>query len=217
MGKDSPLQIRWLDEVDSTQRYLLDALRSNRLLAPIAVTATRQSAGQGSRGNGWQGIEGNLFVSFALKRTSLPVDLRLESCSLYFSYLLKETLSDKGSNVWLKWPNDLYLEDKKIGGVVTNLVGDDLVCGIGLNLLFAPIGFGVLDINIERQMLLEDYFSKLEESISWKQIFSKYALEFGRNRDVFTHNNEKKISLKDAKLLHDGSIECDGERMFSLR
>lgn len=211
------MQILWLDEVDSTQRYLLDALKAGRLSAPKAVTTRVQSSGKGSRGNTWQGLEGNLFVSFAIRRSQLPTDLRLESSSLYFSYLLKETLSDAGSKVWLKWPNDLYLEGKKIAGTVTNLVGDVLVCGIGLNLRSAPLGFGILDISIKRETLLKTYFERLDESISWKQIFSKYALEFENNRTAFTHIDEKKISLEDVILLHDGSIEYDGQRMYSLR
>jgi BirA family biotin operon repressor/biotin-[acetyl-CoA-carboxylase] ligase len=216
-AEDSPLQIYSLEIIDSTQRYLIDSLRSKRLCAPVAVTAARQTAGQGSRGNTWSGLEGNLFVSFAVKRSQMPRDLRLESSSLYFSYLLKETLSESGSAVWLKWPNDFYLQDKKIGGAITNLVENNLVCGIGLNLKAAPEGFGILDVSIEREHLLNSYFNKLEEIISWKQIFSKYALEFERNRDAFTHHNEKKIALKDAKLLGDGSIECNGQRIFSLR
>lgn len=211
------MQIHSLDYVDSTQRYLVDALRSSRLSAPVAVTTMHQTAGRGSRGNTWSGIEGNLFVSFAIKRTLLPKDLKLESSSLYFSYLLKQTLNELGSAVWLKWPNDFYLEDKKIGGAITNLVAGDLVCGIGLNLKAAPEGFGVLDVAIGREQLLESYFEKLEKMISWKQIFSMYALEFENNKAAFTHHNEKKIALKDAKLLSDGSVECDGQRIFSLR
>lgn len=217
MGKGRVLTIHWLEEVDSTQRYLLDALDSKRLSAPVAVTALTQSAGQGSRGNAWVGLEGNLFVSFAIARSRLPSDLKLESSSLYFSYILKDVLRDAGSEVWLKWPNDFYLEEKKIGGAVTTLRGDNLVCGIGLNLRRAPAGFGVIDIDIERKTLLESYFEKLDESISWKQIFSNYALEFEINRSAFTHIDGKITALKDAKLLHDGSIECEGKRIYSLR
>ncbi len=211
------MQILWLDEVDSTQRYLVEALRSKRLSAPVAVTAVRQSAGQGSRGNSWHGLDGNLFLSFAIERSRLPKDLRLESSSLYFSYLLKETLEESGSALWLKWPNDFYLEDKKIGGAITNLIGETLICGIGINLKAAPEGFGILDIDIKQNMLLKSYFTKVGQMVSWKQIFSKYALEFDNNRDAFTHHDERKIALKDATLLNDGSIEFAGQRIFSLR
>ena len=211
------MQIRSLERVDSTQRYLIDQLKSGELKAPVAVTAIEQHDGKGSRENSWTGLRGNLFLSFAYPRSLLPDDLKLESVSLYFTYLLKETLSESGSQTWLKWPNDLYIDDKKIGGAITNLVGEDLVYGVGLNLKAAPAGFDTLDIDIEQDVLLKSYFKKLEKNDSWKQIFRKYALEFGNNRAYYAHHNEHKIALKDAILLSDGSIECNGQRIFSLR
>ena len=52
-----------------------------------------------------------IFFSFAIKIDELPTDLKLESASIYFAYLLKETLYELGSCVWLKWPNDFYIDD----------------------------------------------------------------------------------------------------------
>jgi BirA family biotin operon repressor/biotin-[acetyl-CoA-carboxylase] ligase len=186
-------------------------------MAPVAVTAKEQHAGRGSRDNAWTGIEGNLFLSFAIPRHLLPEDLKLESAAIYFTYILKETLAEAGSKVWLKWPNDFYLDGKKIGGAITNLHKENLVCGIGLNLKNAPDGFGTLDIVIEQNLLLENYFKKLENYPSWKKIFSKYELEFDKCRAYFTHNCNQAISLENAILLDDASIECNGQRIFSLR
>ncbi len=211
------MQICSLERVDSTQRYLLDALKSETLNAPVAIVASQQYGGKGSRGNGWEGLEGNLFFSFAVPHTSLPVDLKLESASIYFTYVLTELLREMGSKIWLKWPNDLYVGEKKAGGAITNLHNDILVCGIGLNLKHAPEGFGILDINPERNLLLESYFEKLEKKISWKQIFSKFELEFDKSRVYETHVDGKHVSLQNAILLRDGSLECNGQRIYSLR
>lgn len=217
MESDLPLTISWLDSIDSTQKYLLEGLKAKTLSAPICIATSQQTAGLGSRGNAWEGLDGNLFFSFACQRDNLPSDLKLESTSIYFTYLLKEVLSQYGSEVWLKWPNDFYLNNKKIGGAITNLVGENVVCGIGLNMKHAPEGFSTLDISISQELLLESYFSLLNNHPSWKQIFSKYALEFVKSKNYFTHNENKKISLENAILLDDGSIECEGKRMFSLR
>jgi len=160
---------------------------------------------------------GNLFFSFAISRSDLPGDLSLESSSIYFTFILKELLAERGSSLWLKWPNDFYLDDKKIGGVITNLYNEILVCGIGLNTKAAPAGFGKLDIEIENEPLLEAYFTILKNPPSWKNVFRKYALEFDKSRNYFTHSGESKISLENATLLDDGSIECGGKRIFSLR
>ena len=211
------MQILSLESVDSTQTYLLDALKRRQLTSPVCVTAKRQESGRGSRGNSWCGVEGNLFFSFSMARSDLPDDLQLESSSIYFTFLLKELLADMGSDIWLKWPNDFYLGDKKIGGAITNLHKEILVCGIGLNTKAAPKGFAKLDLEIENEALLQAYFTILKNPPSWKNIFSNYALEFDRSRSYFTHIGERRISLKNAQLLDDGSIESEGQRMFSLR
>ena len=211
------MTIHWLDRVDSTQRYVLDAINTGAVKPPFAVVADEQHEGQGSRGNRWTGLEGNLFFSFAVDRAVLPPDLKLESCSIYFAFLLKETLRQMGSEVWLKWPNDFYIEDKKIGGTITTLRQNLLVCGIGLNLAKSPEGFGVLDIEMSRKPLLESYFERLEKFPEWKEIFRLYALEFDKSRRHRTHRGHYKFSLENAVLCEDGSIECNGQRMYSQR
>ena len=217
MESVSPLQILSLKRVDSTQRYLLDALKNGRNDAPICVVAQRQEAGKGSRGNSWSGLDGNLFFSFAIAREQLPKDLKLESSSIYFTYLLKQTLESLGSKVWLKWPNDFYLKEYKIGGAITNLYKETLVCGIGLNTQHAPESFSKLDIEINNESLLKHYFETLDNPPEWKQIFSQYEIEFDKSRSYFTHSGDQRLSLENAHLLDDGSIECDGQRIFSLR
>jgi len=211
------VEILWLDEIDSTQGYLIDALKSKRLEAPICVGATLQTAGRGSRGNSWIGEEGNFFISFAIKRSSLPNDLKLESSSIYFATILKETLKVLGSKVWLKWPNDFYLGEQKLGGLITNLVGDSLVCGVGINLTNAPETFAMIDIEISPEELSNFYMLRLKCFPSWKQIFSKFQLEFERSKSFSTHSNNLLIELNDAVLCEDGSLECNGQRIYSLR
>jgi len=211
------MKILYLESIDSTQIYLKKSLSGGSLKAPIAVCAKAQTQGVGSRENRWIGLEGNLFVSFALSLDVLPKDLKLESCSLYFAYILKETLNDLGSSVWLKWPNDFYVDAYKIGGMITNIVNNTVVCGVGLNLVTSPKGFSKIEIEVDSKNLLKLYFENLEKMSSWKQVFSKYQLEFYKNQNFFTNKNNLKISLGNAILQCDGSIISNGERMYSLR
>ena len=176
-----------------------------------------QTRGIGSRENSWEGLEGNLFLSFALELKELPKDLKLESASIYFAYILKETLEIFGSKVWLKWPNDFYVDDKKVGGMITTVIGDNFLCGVGINLSKAPQDFGVLDITINKDILLKQYFKNLEKKVLWKQVFSKYELEFQRNKSFSTHIENKKVYLNEATLESDGSLSIDGKRMYGLR
>jgi len=217
MEKGLALQIIYLDTINSTQKYLKNKILQKELKSPIAVCAEIQTDGIGSRNNQWISQKGNLFFSFSISRYALPSDLQLESASIYFSYLLKETLALYGSKVWIKWPNDFYISDKKIGGTITTIVDENLICGIGLNLKKSPENHSTLDIIIEKEKLLEDYFENIEKKVLWKQVFSKYKLEFYRNRDFFTHVNREKISLSEVTLNSDGSLDINGERIYSLR
>lgn len=211
------MQIIYLDSVDSTQKYLKELIQEGKISLPCAVVADSQTDGIGSRGNSWNGVSGNLFLSFATPLNELPKDLKLESASIYFSYILKETLAEFGSAIWLKWPNDFYIGDKKIGGMITNLVKDTLVCGVGLNIAQAPLGFGKLDVVVDRDELIERYFNNIKKMNLWKQVFSKYKIEFYKNQNFYTHNKNLIISLGDASLSSDGSIVINGERIYSLR
>lgn len=211
------MEIIWFDTLTSTQETLVEGLKKFTFTPPVCVGTSVQTDGRGSRGNGWIGCEGNLFISVALLRSELPGDLRLESSSIYLAFLMKELLASMGSDVWLKWPNDFYIGEKKIGGVITTLSGETLVCGIGINLVSAPDDFSIIDIAVSAYDLTKAYSELFENLPSWKQIFSKYQLEFEHSRVFFTHNNYEKIALKDALLLEDGSLECDGQRIYSLR
>ena len=207
-----------LEEVDSTQEWLKKAYKAKEITPPFAVYAKKQTQGVGSRGNSWIGKEGNLFLSFIIERSNLPEDLPLESASIYFAWLLKEVFAKEGSACWIKWPNDFYIENRKIGGMITSVVGECLICGVGINLVAAPPGFGVLDISMTPQEVVKRFVENVKKSISWKQVFRKYSVEFYKNSSFYTHlNNTEKVSMRSALLNEDGSITINGERIYSLR
>jgi len=211
------MKIIFLPSIDSTQVYLKKYIQENGYTDILCVVTQEQTSGIGSRSNVWKGKKGNLFFSFVLKTKDLPQDLFTQSYSIYFSYILKELLSKKGSKLWLKWPNDFYIEDKKIGGTITNLSGELVYCGIGLNLVFVEEQFGVLDIIIEPQSFLKEYLSVVTKKVSWKKVFSKYLLEFELSRKFKATIKDQKISLENAELNNDGSISINNEKVFSLR
>ena len=211
------MKIFYYKVLPSTQLYLKEQLRQKKLQPPVAVVADMQTNGVGSRENEWVSQDGNLFLSFAIELQHLPQDLKIESVSIYYAYLLKELLSDLGSKVILKWPNDFYLNNKKIGGMITNIQENVLICGVGLNLLSSPKEFNRLDITINREYLITSYFKKIEKKVLWKQVFSKYKLEFENNKKFMTHYNGMKISLESSVLEDDGSLNVNGERIYSRR
>lgn len=211
------MKIIRLDKVDSTHTYLKEYIQENGYKELTAVVTQYQTNGIGSRGNSWSGLEGNLFFSFVLKQDKLPEDLPLQSASIYFSYILKIILKDLGSNIWLKWPNDFYIDDKKIGGTITSIKGKLMYCGIGLNLKRVSEEFGYLDIKIDIKKVIKLYFKILEKRIFWKQIFSDYQIEFQKSKKFQSTFQNQKVSLNKAVLNEDGSININGEKVYSLR
>jgi BirA family biotin operon repressor/biotin-[acetyl-CoA-carboxylase] ligase len=186
-------------------------------IQPVAIVTQNQTNGIGSRDNNWVGSLGNLFFSFVLHKSLVPDDLPIQSYSIYFSYLFKEILEKQGSAVWLKWPNDFYIKEDKVGGTITNIKGDLIFCGIGLNLVDIENTYNSLDIEIDIQKLLKEYFSNVMRKKTWKQIFSKFSIEFEKSKVYKTTIDDKKVSLNTAQLNSDGSIIIDNKKVFSLR
>jgi BirA family biotin operon repressor/biotin-[acetyl-CoA-carboxylase] ligase len=211
------LEILFLDSVESTHTYIKEYIKSNGYIEPLAVVTQCQTNGCGSRNNSWEGISGNLFFSFVIDSKLLPNDLPMQSASIYFSYILKNILSQKGSAIWLKWPNDFYIDTKKVGGTITNFSNNLYYCGIGLNLQYVNDDFGYLDIDVDIKTLINDYFEVVLLENTWKQIFSKYTIEFENSKQYKATVQNKKVSLSNAILNEDGSICIENKKVFSLR
>jgi BirA family biotin operon repressor/biotin-[acetyl-CoA-carboxylase] ligase len=118
-----------VDSVPSTQ----DIARG----LPIGsiVLADHQSAGRGRHDHRWEAPPGTgLLVSFVLAPNP--------SLSLAAGVAAAEAC---GPEVRLKWPNDLLLAQKKVGGILVEATPAKAVCGIGINLTWAPEGAAMLN------------------------------------------------------------------------
>jgi len=217
LEEELKLDIHYFDRLPSTQIYLLEEIQKKKLLPPVAVLAYEQNAGVGSRNNTWVGGKGNFFASIAIKVSDLPDDLLLSSASIYFSFIMKKTLLELGENIWLKWPNDFYQNDEKVGGTITKKVNDTVVCGIGINLKKSQNGYSDLQSDISPQILLKKYILALEKFPKWKHIFSEYEIEFELSRKFSVHIENYQKSLVNASLQTDGSLIIEGKKVFSLR
>lgn len=134
-----------LAEVDSTNRWLLDAPLEGSPAPPRAVLAGRQLAGRGRRGRSWLAEPGrSIALSVAFERAGhLPPASGL---SLAVGCALARALAEHCDGLSLKWPNDLLRHGRKCGGVLIEsragrASGERpilrVVVGVGLN-LFAP-------------------------------------------------------------------------------
>ncbi len=211
------MEILWFDTLPSTQVYLVEKIKNGNLSAPVCVVAQTQTDGQGSRGNRWESVADSLLFSFAIPLKELPNDLKIESASIYFMYIMKELLANKGSRCWFKWPNDIYIDDKKIAGAITTFLKEKetLVCGIGIN-FFETKEFGKCDIKTDKKSLINEYLSVFTAPPEWKQIFIKFEVEFLKTKEKMLFHSSQKYS-ENVTLNSDGSLSVDNKKVFSLR
>ena len=196
---------------------MCELVRNKKDTNPFILYANEQTQGVGSRGNQWESTKGNLHVSMCVHTKHLPKDLPLVSVSIYAGMILKEIFRAWGSTTWLKWPNDFYIKEHKIGGIMSLKTGDFYILSMGVNLLQSPPEYGVLDINKSPKECVEALADIWQCPPSWKNIFSKYKLEFHRSKMFASHDNGTPISLKDAILCDDGSIILGNKKVYSLR
>ena len=105
-----------LDETDSTNRYLNGLCTGTKESFPefTTVTAEYQTAGKGQRGNSWESERGkNLLFSFVLYPDFLEAN-RQFVLSQIVALAVKETLEPTAEGFSIKWPNDIYWNDRKI-------------------------------------------------------------------------------------------------------
>ncbi|MBU9819022.1 bifunctional biotin--[acetyl-CoA-carboxylase] ligase/biotin operon repressor BirA [Rahnella sp. Lac-M11] len=126
-----------LPVIDSTNQYLMD--RIGQLNSGDACAAEYQQAGRGRRGRKWFSPFGsNLYLSMYWKLEQGPAAAM--GLSLVIGIVMAEVLHRLGAvDVRVKWPNDLYLNDRKLAGILVELTGKTgdaahLVIGAGINL-----------------------------------------------------------------------------------
>ena len=137
------LEIFEFKTLDSTSDFLLQIpyIEKNQL-----CIADIQTSGRGQYGRKWANQTQNALFSLKVK---LPIDLNINGISLIVGLAIVKSLSTNYNlqNLQVKWPNDIFLDGVKMGGVLLeNIRHQDyqlLVIGVGLNILsenFASIG-----------------------------------------------------------------------------
>lgn len=175
-----------LPVIDSTNQYLLDRLAE--LQSGDACVAEYQQAGRGRRGRKWFSPFGaNLYLSMYWRLEQGPA--AAIGLSLVIGIIMAEVLQSLGAdNVRVKWPNDLYLEDRKLAGILVELTGKtgdaaQIVIGAGINLVMRRVENDVINqgwinlqeagINIDRNRLAVKLIQELRTAL---QLFEQEGL-----------------------------------------
>ncbi|MFP3014494.1 MAG: bifunctional biotin--[acetyl-CoA-carboxylase] ligase/biotin operon repressor BirA [Arsenophonus sp.] len=209
--------------INSTNQYLLECI--DKLSSGDACIAEYQTAGRGRRGRYWASPFGcNLYLSlyWNLEQGSVAA----MGLSLVASIVVAENLNKLSgrNNIKVKWPNDLYLNEKKLAGILIEIISKagnsaHIIIGIGINISMSSnykrdinqewIDFEQTGIKIERNLVAGHIILALRHELVQ---FEKYGLFPFIKRwlalDNFLH---KKIRLHIGDHLEVGVVKGIGE------
>ncbi len=146
-----------LDEVDSTNAFANRLLKYDSPKEGTVILAEYQHKGRGQKGNTWESDKGlNLTFSFILRPEFL------EPCRQFYLLMsvslgIIDALYQAGIRAFIKWPNDIFINNRKAGGLLIEnyLSGNKMlavIAGVGINVnqtLFAFAGSGATSLKIE--------------------------------------------------------------------
>ena len=122
---------------DSTNNDAINAALSGESEG-FVIWSLRQTSGRGRQGRTWESPEGNLYCSVLLCPQSAVSNIA--QYSFVAALAVRDTVQTllPEARVFLKWPNDILVDNRKISGILLEAVEQGLVVGIGLNILHHP-------------------------------------------------------------------------------
>ncbi|HPB34273.1 MAG TPA: 2-amino-4-hydroxy-6-hydroxymethyldihydropteridine diphosphokinase [Caldisericia bacterium] len=191
------LKISIYDEIDSTQKYLMENFELNKL-----IISKVQKRGRGRKNNEWLSEKGGLYFSFSVE----PIEY-IYFLPILTSYSIGKVLKKSNFNsVKIKIPNDVYLNNKKVCGVISEsyFKGDKLLgegIGVGLN-----VNQNIDDFPNEYLDRLTSLFIESKKLFFLDNIVNLFFDEFKNNLDSLIKKDIKKILdelTKDFKIFEE--------------
>ncbi len=207
-----------LKEVDSTNNFLKELLSNSKPVPEgTVIMAENQYAGRGQQQNGWHASPGkNLTFSILLKPNFLPIGAQFDltrAISLGVVDALKPLLGDQ---LKIKWPNDIYYADFKLGGMlIENMIqGGQIktsVIGIGLNINQESFPLNLSSAISVKQILHADYDLKTLLSDICRDIEAWYLhLKAGKTTLIRDSYLSWLYRLNEEKAFRAGDVTFNG-------
>lgn len=206
-----------LDEVNSTNDYAKNITEKSSWDVISAVT---QSGGRGRNGKIWVSSEGGAWFSIIIKADERIKPEDYSKTSIIVGAAVRETLGSYGADCFIKWPNDIYCQNKKICGILVEKSGDFFIAGIGININIekfegeAKNGISLYQVTEKKEDIQEviekcsfnvkKYYEIFAEG-GWEKIYSEIV-----NYDMLKDKNIKlksEIEIRDAYAV---GIESSG-------
>nr|WP_314533000.1 biotin--[acetyl-CoA-carboxylase] ligase [uncultured Fusobacterium sp.] len=218
------------DEIDSTNNYMKENFSKFENYDIIA--AKNQTSGRGRRGNTWSSSEGMALFSFLLK-TENKLDIleytKLPLIAGISTLVALKKIKDGAYN--FKWTNDVFLDNKKLCGILIEKVEENFIIGIGINVRnIIPDELQKIAISMNSDHDIDDLILKVVEEFSnyykkfingnWNEILQEInQYNFLKDKIIKVHIGEQVFQGKAKNIAQDGrlEIEIDGElKLFSV-
>ncbi|MCU1462294.1 MAG: birA, biotin-(acetyl-CoA-carboxylase) ligase [Acidimicrobiales bacterium] len=203
--------VRWHDEVGSTNRVVLDLARQGAAEG-IVVGADHQTAGRGRLDRVWAAPPGSSLLLSVLTRPVALAPEHVHMATMAMGVAAADAVAEvAGFRPQLKWPNDLVVDDRKLAGilaegVVTGSRVEAVVLGIGLNVNWPSMPAELVDIavsanqvaghDVDRRDLLvcllqrfDEHYGALLEHGGWRGMLLNYR------RSCSTLGREVRVEL----------------------
>jgi BirA family biotin operon repressor/biotin-[acetyl-CoA-carboxylase] ligase len=209
-GKIIGTEIISLATIDSTNDYLQKALSDGSVAEGLVVSAEEQMKGRGQRGTQWHSNRGhNILMSTVLYPSFLPIDKQF-----YLSVVMALGVAGfvrsvlPSTRVQIKWPNDILVEEKKVGGILieNSLQGNILknsIAGIGINVLARP------ETNTAWPAVCLAHFGQVGKPgelipvlCDWLDLFYK-ELKSGESESLYKEYMANLYSLRETRIFTD--------------
>ncbi len=209
-----------LEKVDSTNNYAMGIVRNGMGNNGDAVFAMEQTAGKGRWGRTWKSLKGkNIILTLIAEMQWLPVfsQFQLSLAVSLGCYDFVATYVEE--NIKIKWPNDIFINDRKAGGIlIENVINGSLwqwsIIGIGLNINQEDFEMHQLQAISFRQATGKTYdVPKLARELH-KTVFKRISqLEGGSYGEMLEQYNSqlfaanKKVRLKRGSIVFETTIQ----------
>jgi len=201
------------DVLDSTNEYMKE--NRKKFQDYDIVLAKNQTAGKGRRGNIWISTEGMGLFTFLVRKQEREENINYMKLPLLVGLAaIRAFQKIKKAEYQFKWTNDIYLQDKKLGGILVERRENDFLIGIGLN-INNQIPLEIKHIAISLQELGEQEYSipdiVLEVVEQFRTLWKEYTL--GNWKEILAEINEinylygKRVALRAGNLFVEGIVQ----------
>lgn len=179
-----------LDSVDSTNNYLSNLTNKTNVLDGTVILAQKQTKGKGQRGNSWVSEDyKNLTFSVFINFNFISIENNF-LISIMVSNSLHELISCYCEKSKIKWPNDIYVKNKKIGGILI----ENSIQKSKIKNSIIGIGFNVNQLSFNSNLNATSLSSEINKELNLHDLLAKFCSLLEKN--YFLIKNGKINELK---------------------